>query len=395
MKFEDSPTMRALEKVAKEKGLVKPEPLQKIAAKPLDLTPGENLMENIFKLCTGLRVKGFVKEASELEVKYLNYKQAQTLYETSDEEGEDWVDAAHPDGSHRLVDVDGEEAVVETIIDKHKKDLEIAEKEPSGELKDASQIIQAVRTVLGQSKYQPGNLGVYVSGLASKAYNVLEDIIAVADKELSIVDIPGTERHISRFNATDLQEKFSTLLLNSPGREEIKSAQDLLDRMEQKIMPSAFGKMHVFEFLASGVSTAAWSKLQPQIEQVKLYLSKAIAALDAGKVPESELPKTQTTTSTTAVTHALPFLMQLQRLDSLISKVGSWAAIRAISQNPQATKWITDELTSLRDIKKRYSSIDKGQEENMAPSLKKDIDDEYKDIQDFANEWVTGRASTT
>jgi len=57
VKFEDSPTMRALEKVAKEKGLVKPESLQKRASIPkkADYTPTSDFMENIFKLCAGLR----------------------------------------------------------------------------------------------------------------------------------------------------------------------------------------------------------------------------------------------------------------------------------------------------------------------------------------------------
>ena len=52
VKFEDSPIMRSLEKVARERGLVKPEPpLQKspALAKKADLTPTANLMENIFQ----------------------------------------------------------------------------------------------------------------------------------------------------------------------------------------------------------------------------------------------------------------------------------------------------------------------------------------------------------
>jgi len=67
-----------LEKVAKEKGLVKPESLEKKAAltKKADYTPTPDLMENIFKLCAGLRSNGLVKEANEIETNYLNYKKA-------------------------------------------------------------------------------------------------------------------------------------------------------------------------------------------------------------------------------------------------------------------------------------------------------------------------------
>lgn len=155
MKFEDSPTMRALEKVAKEKGLVKPETLEKKAsiAKKADYTPTPNLMENIFKLCAGLRTQGLVKEAAEIETNYLNYKQAQTLYETSTEKGDDLVDAAHPKGSHKLEGVAGEEAVVETIIDQHLKHLEMVNKKPTGKLSSAS-VLNAVKKVLGQAQPQ-------------------------------------------------------------------------------------------------------------------------------------------------------------------------------------------------------------------------------------------------
>src|SRR5665213_538414 len=134
VKFEDSPIMRSLEKVAQEKGLIKPNVLEKIASCPkkLDMTPTSDLMENIFKLCTGLRAQGFTKAATELEVKYLNYKQAQTLYEAHAEKGEDLIEAAHPKGSHHLENVEGDEAVFEDILDKHKKIVDVVNKTPNG-----------------------------------------------------------------------------------------------------------------------------------------------------------------------------------------------------------------------------------------------------------------------
>lgn len=154
VKFEDSPIMRSLEKVAHEKGLVKPNVLEKIASRPkkLDMTPSPDLMENIFKLCTGLRVQGFTKEATELEVKYLNYKQAQTLYEAHTEKGEDLIEAAHPEGSHHLEDVEGDEAIFEDILDKHEKILDVVNKTPKGKLSEASAVINAVKTVLSEKK---------------------------------------------------------------------------------------------------------------------------------------------------------------------------------------------------------------------------------------------------
>lgn len=144
--------MRALEKVAQEKGLIKPETLTKKASvvKKADLTPTNDLMENILKLCNGLRERGFVKEASEVEINFLQFRQAQTLYETSKETGEDQVHDAHPEGSHKLEGVDSTEAVVEDILDKHMKIKEVVEKKPTGKLSDASSVIGAVKKALGQ-----------------------------------------------------------------------------------------------------------------------------------------------------------------------------------------------------------------------------------------------------
>lgn len=152
----DSPTLRALEKIAVEKGLVKPEPLQKKAAvtKKADYTPSVNLMENIFKLCAGLRDNGLKKEADEIETNYLNYKRAQTLYETSKETGEDLVHDAHPKGSHKLEGVEGNEAVVEDILDQHLKIVEMVSKKPTGKLSTA-QIISEVKRSLGETPPAP------------------------------------------------------------------------------------------------------------------------------------------------------------------------------------------------------------------------------------------------
>ena len=154
IKFDDSPVMRSLERIAKEKGMVKESLLEKIASrsamvKKADLTPTTNLMENLIKLCSGLREEGFDKYADELESTFMMFKQAQTLYETSKETGEDLVDMAHPKGSHTLEGVSGD-AVFETIIDQQLKDIKMVEKKPTGKLSNANEIIRAVKMCLAE-----------------------------------------------------------------------------------------------------------------------------------------------------------------------------------------------------------------------------------------------------
>ena len=147
----DSEMMRSLEKVAREKGLIKDEPLKKAAAVELNLKPSNNLMENILNLCAGLRVSGFDKYANELEVSFLNYKSATSsgLYDTDPKAGEKEIQTAHPDGSHKLQDVAGDHSVL-TVLDKHLKMLEVSNKDPNGKLESSASVLRAVKKVLGQ-----------------------------------------------------------------------------------------------------------------------------------------------------------------------------------------------------------------------------------------------------
>lgn len=155
-KFDESPIMRSLERVAKEKGLVKSESIQKNASvknidvKPIDITPSDNLSDNILKLCNGLRSQGFNKYAEELESNFINYKKAQTIYEAHKETGEDLVNSAHPKGSHKLENVDSDEAVIENILDVHLKMTKMIDKKPTGKLSTSS-AIQKIKTSLGQA----------------------------------------------------------------------------------------------------------------------------------------------------------------------------------------------------------------------------------------------------
>jgi len=151
-KFEDSVIMRSLERVAREKGMIKDEPLQKTASTNLNLSPSDSLMESILNLCAGLRVSGFSKYADELETNYLAYKRATNeLYQTDEKAGEKEVQTAHPDGSHKLEGVLGDDlAVVEDILDRHLKMLEVVDKKPHGKLESSAEVLSAVKKALGQ-----------------------------------------------------------------------------------------------------------------------------------------------------------------------------------------------------------------------------------------------------
>lgn len=148
-KFDDSPVMRSLEKVAKDKGWVESKPITKSASTKLNLKPSSNLTDNILKLCSGLKAAGLDKYATDIENKFVAYKQAATMYDTHGETGEDLVHAAHPKGSHHLEGLD--DAVVKTILDKHLDMVNMVNKKPTGKLSNASDILNEVKVVLGGS----------------------------------------------------------------------------------------------------------------------------------------------------------------------------------------------------------------------------------------------------
>lgn len=177
VKFQDSVVMRSLERVAKEKGLVKEEDLVKNAAltKKADITPTNNLLENLIRLGAGLREAGFTTYADEVEERALAYKQAQSLYEAHKEKGEDLVDAAHPDGSHKMEDVDGD-AVFRTILDKQVEMMKVVDKKPTGKLASSSSILNAVKNVLAQDAKTPDVNVPFSPNLINGIFNITRQL---------------------------------------------------------------------------------------------------------------------------------------------------------------------------------------------------------------------------
>jgi hypothetical protein len=131
-------TMDAFDRLAYQKGWVsQPAPLTKQASvsKKADLAPGESLSENLLKLCSGLRGAGLESAAQEIEQNFLLMKTAEVhLYHVHDEEGEDIIDFAHPDGGKKLDKSWDELGEIETIVERQKKIRQVVEKEPTGKL---------------------------------------------------------------------------------------------------------------------------------------------------------------------------------------------------------------------------------------------------------------------
>lgn len=131
--FYSSPTMRQFSKIASDKGWLKSEkPIEKkasITSEPV------GFVENAISLTAELRKQNNVvlnKLAEEIEYNLMQYKVA-SVYGVFNETGEDLVDQAHPDGSHKMEGMIGD-AVIETVVDQQKKIHEVVFKKPKGKL---------------------------------------------------------------------------------------------------------------------------------------------------------------------------------------------------------------------------------------------------------------------
>lgn len=283
-KFEDSVTMRSLEKLAREKGWVKSEPpMTKSASSKSDLSPSGSLVENVLKLCEGLRTAGYEKYASELETKLVTYKQAQTLYETSKEKGEDLVHAAHPKGSHKLEDVEGDEAVFEDIIDKHLKHVEVVEKQPTGKLASSRDVISAVKVVLAQEGAS------IVNSKMDEAYKHLITIF-------NTVQSSATEEEagaVAMGRTTSLMAAAKYLKARPVTATTIKYAQTALENARntlQYVDPrEREANPHKYTFSLSSYN--AWLKIMPEFDAIKTILADATNLMKGGSDLMGEMDK--------------------------------------------------------------------------------------------------------
>jgi hypothetical protein len=154
IKFNDSPVMRELARQAVAKGDFSSEEevraVVKIASskKKVSYEPTDNLELDIMKLARGLRERGFEKDADSLEHQFTLYKEAEThLYRVIDEDGDDLIDFAHPDGEVPITD--SKDGVVETQLTQHKKIVDIVNKAPTGNVKAANALVSEAANILG------------------------------------------------------------------------------------------------------------------------------------------------------------------------------------------------------------------------------------------------------
>jgi hypothetical protein len=360
VQFEDSVTMRSLLKVAQDKGWVKPEPITKSAASiQLDITPTNDLMENILKLCGGLRHAGLESYANELELKLINYKRANSLYETSKETGDDLIESAHPQGSAKLEGVEGD-AVVETILDTHLKMLEMVNKKVN--TKSAKDIINAVKIIVAQD----------TSGLDESLRNTLSRIKQILQKISSMIE-STKDLTFSTSSLGSYQAGFNQLA-NNPTIDNLNKMKNLLGKLTFRLKPG----------MVMGVSEDTWSVVGPLLDSAMPLVDKAIGIRQKiNQSKSNELMRSEESSQ---------LAVQIAKMMRTLSNFKPW--INGDANIPDQDKktaigWIDGKIHALNSMKSDFDGSSVERQNELAPRLLQELGKLTADVKAFENEWIS------
>lgn len=349
--FSGSEIMRSLEKVAIEKGLIQPEKTLKKEAslqKKADLTPSNNLLSNIVKLCSGLQSAGLDHFSRDLENAFFNFKTA------SKNSGEDLIHEAHPKGSHRLKDMLGD-AVIETIIDQQLQDLKMVQKNPTGKLSTAREIIKAVKIVLAEDQ------GAVKSSLQSLLGSL--NLINYAFQKQNWLTRPlaTPEALIQQVSA-----------FNKLGKISMEDAQKLkidVNDLKNTLDPGKFG--------LTGVHQNVWAEMLPFFNNASLALENLMKALKESPKPVSSAVDSIKTME--GVSELREFNKEKSnakfKLEQLESLVNSNQDQNKAKFKPAMLNWIKNTRTQIDGLSKKI--LEDVKEEfpggNADPARKKEL----------------------
>jgi len=316
----------AFDRLAHQKGWVKePVSLTKKASLQTNLQPSDDLSENLIKLCQALRTNGLSTQASEIEQNFLLMKTAEVhLYRVHDEDGEDVINFAHPDGSKKLDKSWDELGEVETITDRQRKIREIAEKPATGKLssKAAAALIKIktadanddVETALGQIGDLLDQIDNIVKDRGGLSVRLPQYLLFLHDAKMALTWRPFTTDNIG-----DLAS--------------------MINRISGWISPG----------LTGGVSNDAWSIIKPLFHRMNASFKTLRTAVKASLQEEREkILGAPTSPTSNAPTTSLSD--DEAKISTLIGKLTELKMRPATAANKRLMDWIDAELKALNDF---------------------------------------------
>lgn len=411
IRFEDSPVMRSLEKLAINKGLIKPETMEKTAQSKVPvastLAPTTNFEENVMRLCAGLRSAGRVKQASEIETKFFNLKKAEHLYDTHGEKGEDVVNFAHPDGSHQMKGIEGD-ALIETTLDAHKAYERLVNKVPTGKNKQAHRemvelirqagkvdvkknALNAIATILSSSKVATASMED-VQKLMQMASSETQAAIDLAERA---GDLYGNTIVGARQHAQIVANAAINITNNS-----LEDAVVAINDISRAFTPNILAPI-LPDFLNVGLTNEQVNQaVQAKLSSARTRLEVAQKQFrDLSLHPENNQPKVEAPASGGTIT--LPeqevvgskVRQELSMVaEGLINKLNGWKPTLNSYPDPsdreQSLKWANTMLAAVKTVLNAMDQTPPEVIDSVAGNWKKTLTEYSKQVDQFYQTWV-------
>ncbi len=363
MKFGDSSTMRSLEKLAISKGWGIEAPIHKIASlAKKDLSISLNLTENILKLCSGLRTSGLEKYADDVEHKFMSYKSAQTLYETSKETGEDLIDAAHPEGSHKMKDIAGD-ATIETIIDQHLAGLKMVKKNPTGKLFSYKEIMFAVKTALSVTA-------------AKDTTKIKQNLLSLSNIIQTIFNLHEEESFLTRPIVWG-KDTLLNLIADVSSKIDSSDVTPSLPRIKYGL-DIFYEKFH--HILTTGSNEQIWAGMVPLFTKAYAIFDEIKTAIESPEEVKTDTSKSDTLSKWIANSFAV--------LKGWQAKISTDPSLNARDKK-SAGDWIINKQNLINNVNMQFNDFSPEEKEanadNLLANLKKITTPSFAD---FKKEWI-------
>lgn len=398
-KFDDSAVLRSLEKIAVQKGLAKPEAITKSASQLVnerDLSATGDLSNDIMKLCAGLRRDGLHKHADDIEFNFVNYKKAQTLYETSKETGEDVVHAAHPDGPAEL-DVDGKHKVLD-IISRQLQMIKTVNKEPTGKLAYRNNL-KALKMVLAHEAESAQELIQEAKEKVLQAKTIYNQLCEYTDGLLYI--------NISRADSLSFDQASST-----PSTLNLMKLQSEIKAVEKNAAPATSWYQ-----LGHGVPKEKWAPAKQMFDDIydligdedknknlNTYNETAYAlSYKAEHLSKLKKPSRRRPTGPVGPTDLDPggvsppqkasVESEFKIVDAQISRMRSFKRTENVRNNPRAVNVADKIIAKFEEIKKFYSDVE--DPEAIIDELKEEVQTGVNTVNKFKEKYVKSSKPTS
>lgn len=322
--------------------------------------------EKMLKLCNGLREKGLVKHAEELEQKFITYKAlnktaANThIYRAHDEDGEDVINAAHPDPDPNMGD--GDLGDVENIVSKHKKIVDVIQKQPTGKL---GSYVQACKIVLSQAAPESPEAKLY-----GEAKSFLDRYIEIYDTISNIRE--GEKTNVEYF---DMIKR----MLNSGTAYKTENFPAILMEATENLKNDS---PSVFSIGNSAFSTDAqqkWQEIQKYIPALDKYAKRFNGV--ASQIVELEKQKASVD-ETKEVGEVDPDVRATNKVNELIGKLKQYAP--RLTRYEVATNYINTTVGELNNLLTTIS------QKGTTPEIDKALAEKEQEVNKFAAEWKLG-----